>query len=105
MYYLETIAAIGFKVGSSIQIDRLIKLKEYQRSRSECSLITDLVHLLAFWRLSKLQDLQKDFKHSTIKNGVTSRKCYVLLTYVIRAVPIRAVGSACLDTYGWVAGP
>ena len=34
MYYLETIAAIGLKVGLSIQIIKLMKLNEYQRSRS-----------------------------------------------------------------------
>ena len=33
---------------------------------------THLVHLLAFWRLSK-QDLQYDFEHSAIQNGVTSK--------------------------------
>ena len=30
MYYLETIAAIGLKVGLSIQINELMKLDEYQ---------------------------------------------------------------------------
>ena len=34
MYYLETIAAIGLKVGLNIQINELMKLNEYQRSRS-----------------------------------------------------------------------
>ena len=34
VYYLETIAAIGLKVGSNIQINELIKFNEYQRSRS-----------------------------------------------------------------------
>ena len=34
MFYLETIAAIGLKVGISIQIYELLKLNEYQRSRS-----------------------------------------------------------------------
>ena len=34
MYYLETIASIGLKVGLYIQIDELMKLNEYQRSRS-----------------------------------------------------------------------
>ena len=34
MYNLETIAAIGLKVGLNIQINELMKLNEYQRSRS-----------------------------------------------------------------------
>ena len=34
MYYLETVGAIGLKVGLNIQITELIKLNEYQRSRS-----------------------------------------------------------------------
>ena len=34
MYYMETIAAIGLKFGLSIQIIKLMKLNEYQRSRS-----------------------------------------------------------------------
>ena len=34
MYYLETIAAIGRKVDLNIQINELMKLNEYQRSRS-----------------------------------------------------------------------
>ena len=33
MYFLETIAAIGLKDGLSIQINELMKLNEYQRSR------------------------------------------------------------------------
>ena len=31
MYYLETIAAIGLKLGLNIQINVLMKLNEYQR--------------------------------------------------------------------------
>ena len=34
LYYLETIVAIGLKVGLNIQINELMKLNEYQRSRS-----------------------------------------------------------------------
>ena len=34
MYDLETIAAIGLKVALNIQINELMKLIEYQRSRS-----------------------------------------------------------------------
>ena len=34
MYYLEIIAAIGLKVGSNIKMNELMKLNEYQRSRS-----------------------------------------------------------------------
>ena len=34
MYYLETIAAIGLKVGLSIQINVIMKLNENQRSKS-----------------------------------------------------------------------
>ena len=34
MYYLEIIAAIGLKVGSNIQMNELMKLNEYQSSRS-----------------------------------------------------------------------
>ena len=34
MYYFETVAAIGLKVGLNIQINELMKLNEYQRSRS-----------------------------------------------------------------------
>ena len=30
MYYLETIAAIGLKVGLNVQINELMKLNEYQ---------------------------------------------------------------------------
>ena len=30
MYYLETIAAMGLKVGLNIQINELMKLNEYQ---------------------------------------------------------------------------
>ena len=33
MYYLETIAVIGLKVGLIIQINDLMKLNEYQKSR------------------------------------------------------------------------
>ena len=33
-YFLETIAALGLKVASSIQLNELMKLSEYQRSRS-----------------------------------------------------------------------
>ena len=33
MYFWETISAIGLKVGLSIQINELMKLNEYQRSR------------------------------------------------------------------------
>ena len=32
-YHLETTSAIGLKVGLNIQIDELMKLNEYQRSR------------------------------------------------------------------------
>ena len=32
MHYLEPIAAIGLRVGLSIQTNELIKLNEYQRS-------------------------------------------------------------------------
>ena len=31
-YFLETIAALGLKVGLNIQINKLMKLNEYQRS-------------------------------------------------------------------------
>ena len=34
MYYLKISAAIGLKVGSNIQMNELMKLNEYQRSRS-----------------------------------------------------------------------
>ena len=34
MYYLKTIAAIGLKGGVNIQINELMKLNEYQKSRS-----------------------------------------------------------------------
>ena len=34
MYYFESITAIGLKVGIYIQINELMKLNEYQRSRS-----------------------------------------------------------------------
>ena len=34
MYYLESIAAIGLKVGLNIQINELMKFSEYKRSRS-----------------------------------------------------------------------
>ena len=34
MYNLKIIAAIGLKVGLNIQINELMKLNEYQRSRS-----------------------------------------------------------------------
>ena len=34
MYNLETIAAIGLKVGLNIQINEIMKLNEYHRSRS-----------------------------------------------------------------------
>ena len=34
MYYLEIVAAIGLKVGSDIQMNELMKLNGYQRSRS-----------------------------------------------------------------------
>ena len=39
MYYLKTIAAIGLKVGVNIQINELMKLNEYQRSRSLFDLV------------------------------------------------------------------
>ena len=39
MFYLETIAAIGLKVGLNIQINELMKLIEYQRSRSLLNLV------------------------------------------------------------------
>ena len=34
IYYLETVAAVGLKAGLDIQINELMKLNEYQRSRS-----------------------------------------------------------------------
>ena len=34
IYYLETVIAISLKVGLNIQINDLMKLNEYQRSRS-----------------------------------------------------------------------
>ena len=34
IYFLETIAALGLKVAWSIQLNELMKLSEYQRSRS-----------------------------------------------------------------------
>ena len=34
IYFLETIAALGLKVAGSIQLNELMKLREYQRSRS-----------------------------------------------------------------------
>ena len=34
MYYLEIIAALGLKIGSNIQMNELMKLNEYQWSRS-----------------------------------------------------------------------
>ena len=34
IYFLETIAALGLKVARSIQLNELMKLSEYQRSRS-----------------------------------------------------------------------
>ena len=33
-YFLETIAALGLKVALSIQLNELMELSEYQRSRS-----------------------------------------------------------------------
>ena len=33
-YFLETIAALDLKVALNIQINKLMKLNEYQRSRS-----------------------------------------------------------------------
>ena len=33
MYYLEIIVAVGLKVGSNIQMNELMKLNEYQRSK------------------------------------------------------------------------
>ena len=38
MCFMETIAAIGLKVGLSIQINELLKLNEYQSSRSSFDL-------------------------------------------------------------------
>ena len=34
IYFLETIAALGLKVTGSILLNELMKLSEYQRSRS-----------------------------------------------------------------------
>ena len=34
IYFLETIAALGLKVASSIQLNEFMKLSEFQRSRS-----------------------------------------------------------------------
>ena len=34
IYYLETVTAIGLLVGLSIQMNELMKLNEYQKSRS-----------------------------------------------------------------------
>ena len=34
MYFLENIAVIGLRVGLSIQLNEIMKLNEYQRSRS-----------------------------------------------------------------------
>ena len=33
-HFLETIAALGLKVGLNVQINKLMTLNEYQRSRS-----------------------------------------------------------------------
>ena len=38
IYYLETITAIGLEVGLNIQINELMRLNEYQRSRSSFDL-------------------------------------------------------------------
>ena len=35
MYILETIAAIGLRYGLSIQLNKIMKLNEYQRLRSK----------------------------------------------------------------------
>ena len=40
-YFLETIAALGLKVAKSIQLNTLMKLSEYQRSRSFLTLVKD----------------------------------------------------------------
>ena len=34
IYFLETIVALGLKVAGSIQLNEIMKLSEYQRSRS-----------------------------------------------------------------------
>ena len=44
-----------------------------RKSEADALLLTELVHPLAFWRRLKLQDLQQDFEHLTMWNGVTLR--------------------------------
>ena len=39
IYFLEIIAALGLKVASSIQLNELMKLSEYQRSRLFLTLV------------------------------------------------------------------
>ena len=41
IHFLETIAALGQKVACSIQLNELMKLSEYQRSRSFLTLVKD----------------------------------------------------------------
>ena len=44
-FFLETIAALGLKVAGSIQLNELMKLSEYQRSRSSWSKLTQILKL------------------------------------------------------------
>ena len=47
IYFLETIAALGLKVASNIQLNELMKLNKYQRPRSFFDLRPDFkVHCL-----------------------------------------------------------
>ena len=39
IYFLETVAALGLKVALSIQLNKLMKYSEYQRSRSFFDLV------------------------------------------------------------------
>ena len=48
MYYLETIAAIGLKDGLIIQINELMKLNEFQKSRSLLYVHSDIKIKICF---------------------------------------------------------
>ena len=60
VYFLETITAFGLKVAGSIQLNELMKLSEYQRSRSFFDLVKGhsdfTVTLFDFGRYTQVSD-------------------------------------------------
>ena len=74
IYFLETIAALGLKVASSIQLNEFMKLGEYQRSRpwSKVTQISKLKLVFlknswAIWNQSSYESLEENRNENKYK--------------------------------------